>query len=467
MKISEQLIHAAKEVPLLEIVELYVQLKPYRNGYQGLCPFHKERTPSFFVTPGRGYKCFGCGAKGRNAIDFIIMHNGTTFIEAVNEVLNLAGIQVLESENFYQNKILGLKKTTTDKEPLTFSHIPNELVNKSIQIDQNGFQISKSNNFVEFLIHYFGSEVASQLVSKYCIGSSKHRFKHKDYPNYESQAGATIFWQKDINGKVRTGKIMLYNTTTGKRIKEPFSHISMVHSSLKLPDFELRQCLFGEYLLFDKSKPVAIVESEKTAIIASVYFPQFIWLATGGLENLTYGRCKVLKGRKVILFPDLNGYENWTRKAKEFSDIGNFEVNDYLEKKAIEFANEHNIELAELRKEGFDLTDVLMRINYKEFNRETSKPPLIIETFPESVTSEVDNIIQIRTIPAYVSGTGELYIETPIGTTYTIYPSIDHYNNRLCLPEFIDKDKISIDEFKVVQINLDLLKIIIREDCNE
>jgi len=464
MKISEQSIHAAKEVPLLEIIELFVQLKPYRNGYQGLCPFHKERTPSFFVTPGRGYKCFGCGAKGRNPIDFIIMHNGSTFIEAVNEVLCLSGIQALESEYCYQNKIPSIKKSTTDKEPLTFSHIPNELVNRSIQIDQNGFQISMSNKFVEYLIHYFGPEIASQLVSKYCIGSSKHRFKHKDYPNYECQAGATIFWQKDINGKVRTGKIMLYKAKTGKRVKEPFSHITMVHSSLQLPDFELRQCLFGEHLLNDKSKQVALVESEKTAIFASVYFPQFIWLATGGIENLTYGICKVLKGRKVILFPDLNGFDNWTRKAKEFSGIGNFKVNDYLEKKAIEFANENNIELAELRKEGFDLTDVLVRINYKEFNRETSKPLLIIETFPELGTTEVDNIIQIRTIPAYVSETGELYIETPIGTTYTIYPSIEHYNNRLCLPDFIDKDKISIVGFKVVQINLDLLKIILKED---
>ncbi len=464
MKISEQIIHAAKEVPLLEIVELYVQLKPYRNGYQGLCPFHTERTPSFFVTPGRGYKCFGCGAKGRNPIDFIIMHNGTTFIEAVNEVLSLSGIQVLESENYYQNKIPRIKKSTTDKVPLTFSHIPNELVNMSIQIDQNGFQISMSNKFVEYLIHYFGPEIASQLVSKYCIGSSKHRFKHKDYPNYESQAGATIFWQKDINGKVRTGKIMLYNATTGKRVKEPFSHISMVHSKLKLYEFEFRQCLFGEHLLNDKSKPVAIVESEKTAIIASVYFPQFIWLATGGLENLTYDKCKVLKGRKVILFPDLNGYDNWTRKAKEFSDIGNFEVNGYLEKKAIEFAKENNIELTELRKEGFDLTDVLVRNKYNEFNRETSNPPLNIVTLPESQPKNDINKIQIRSSPAYVSETGELYIETPIGTTYTIYPSIDHYNNRLCLPDFIDKDKISIVGFKVVQINLDLLKIFSKED---
>ena len=119
----------------------------------------------------------------------------------------------------------------------------------------------------------------------------------------------------------------------------------------------MKQCLFGEHLLKDKTKSIAIVESEKTAVIASVYLPQFIWLAVGSLTNLTNEKCRVLAGRTVILFPDLNGFEKWSNKAKELSHITIFTVSDLLERKATD---------AE-RKQGLDLADYLIKFNYREF----------------------------------------------------------------------------------------------------
>jgi hypothetical protein len=115
--------------------------------------------------------------------------------------------------------------------------------------------------------------------------------------------------------------------------------------------------LFGEHLLIDKTKPVAIVESEKTAIIASQYLPQFIWVAVGSLSNLNAEKCSILKGRIVILFPDLNGFDKWSSKAKELSQLAIFTVSDLLERKTTE---------AE-KKQGFDLADYLIKFNYKDF----------------------------------------------------------------------------------------------------
>jgi hypothetical protein len=228
--------------------------------------------------------------------------------------------------------------------PKPVSFIPVELFKASLKAHE-------ANHFVQFLVGLFGAEVASGLVSRYFIATSKH------------WNGATVFWQIDIKGKIRTGKIMLYSPSTGKRVKVPYQHFNWVHTALKLTNFEIKQCFFGEHLLIDNDKPVAIVESEKTAIVASVYLPKFIWIAAGGLGNLTAEKCKVLQGRTVILYPDLSKpkpnelstFEKWSNKAKELSSITTFVVSDLLERHASD----------EERKQGLDLADYLIRFDIK------------------------------------------------------------------------------------------------------
>ncbi|MFT5253776.1 MAG: hypothetical protein ACI87N_002821, partial [Flavobacteriales bacterium] len=126
------------------------------------------------------------------------------------------------------------------------------------------------NNFVKFLLNHFTVRQVGITLEVYRVGTSKH------------WKGASIFWQIDAKNRVRTGKIMLYNESSGKRIKEPYSHVNWVHSVLKLKGFNLKQCLFGLHRInIELSNPIAIVESEKTAVIMSIVAPDFIWLATG------------------------------------------------------------------------------------------------------------------------------------------------------------------------------------------
>src|ERR1700761_1107043 len=127
--------------------------------------------------------------------------------------------------------------------------VPWEMVEQSIK----GY---KRNNFVLFLVKLFGVEVTKEIVLRYCIGTSKH------WP------GATVFWQLDYNEQVVGGKVMLYNATTGKRVKEPYNHITWVHALMRkrsegrsqmsentsdfrppTSDIKLKQHLFGEHLL--------------------------------------------------------------------------------------------------------------------------------------------------------------------------------------------------------------------------
>lgn len=93
--------------------------------------------------------------------------------------------------------------------------------------------------------------------------------------------------------------------------------------------------------------PVAIVESEKTAIIAQAKMPDFLWIATGSLNEFKPSKLDVLKGRRVVAFPDLGAYDYWLKKAATI----NFpiEVSNYLEKNATETQ----------RKEGLDIADFL------------------------------------------------------------------------------------------------------------
>ncbi len=205
------------------------------------------------------------------------------------------------------------------------------------------------NNFVHWLTSQFGNETTTELISRYNIGTSKH------------WEGATVFWQIDTKGRVRSGKIMLYNPTTGKRVKEPFNHITWVHKALQMPNFSLKQCLFGEHLLKGNNKPVALVESEKTAIIANVYLPKFIWLAVGSLSNLNAEKCQALKGRDVYLFPDLNAFEKWNTKAKELTQqipSTRFITSCLLEKNAS----------ATDKAKGLDIADYLVKQDYKEYS---------------------------------------------------------------------------------------------------
>src|SRR5690606_16045971 len=101
------------------------------------------------------------------------------------------------------------------------------------------------------------------------------------------------------------------------------------------------------------TKPIAIVEAPATAIVASMYLPQFTWMACGALSWLTEKRCQALKGRRVTLFPDLNGYERW----KAIGDKLGFECSDFLERIATD----------KEKAAGLDLRDYLERFPVADF----------------------------------------------------------------------------------------------------
>ena len=199
---------------------------------------------------------------------------------------------------------------------------------------------SATNHLISYLKTMIPSSAIDRIIADYRLASTPDQ--------------AIIFLQIDQDNQCRTGKIMQYNPTTGHRIKDPDKpgRINWLHSILKRrkqlsPDWQLTQCLFGEHLLPQhQDKTVALVESEKTAIICSAMMPQYLWLATGGKSGLTSERLSSLKGRKIIVFPDIDAFKDWQQKIFTFPHL-DIRISRLLEDNATPADRAAHIDLAD------------------------------------------------------------------------------------------------------------------------
>ncbi|MEO7658012.1 MAG: DUF6371 domain-containing protein [Pyrinomonadaceae bacterium] len=203
------------------------------------------------------------------------------------------------------------------------------------------------NAFVHFLLGLFPFDAGDvwQAVSEYLIGTGRN--------------GEAIFWQIDAKKRIRTGKLIAYDPATGKRRKDRSPN--WIHSTLKkagqLPEaFELQQCFFGEHLLSKyPGRPIAFVESEKSAVIGSLckrVFPDLVWIACGGKSNFKVeSLARLGRDRTILIFPDADGFEKWQAIASDASKSGlRVKVSDLIETSATD---------AEKAK-GYDLADYLI-----------------------------------------------------------------------------------------------------------
>lgn len=83
---------------IVDVVSDFVSLKRRGSNFIACCPFHNEKTPSFYVSPSKGiYKCFGCGKSG-TAVGFVMEHENMTYVEALKYLARKYGIEVKEKE---------------------------------------------------------------------------------------------------------------------------------------------------------------------------------------------------------------------------------------------------------------------------------------------------------------------------------------------------------------------------------
>ncbi len=99
-RIPENIVERIKtETDIVSVISEFISIKKSGKDFKGLCPFHQEKTPSFFVIPGKGFfHCFGCG-KGGNAVNFIMEHERLDYPSALRYLADKAGISIPRTES--------------------------------------------------------------------------------------------------------------------------------------------------------------------------------------------------------------------------------------------------------------------------------------------------------------------------------------------------------------------------------
>ena len=296
---------------IYDVVSDFVELRKTGIRYTGICPFHDDHhAGNFFVYPPKNvFKCFVCEAKG-GPVEFVMRRMGLTFPDAIRWLGKKYSILTDMDTNFTPPP----PRPTPPSPPMLVLPMHMVEARENLQGDPLAEWIYKGVNWDAAQRHRI-----SQVLADYHIGHSRQ--------------GMTIFWEIDEQQRVRSGKMMLYRHD-GHRNRDARYKFDFIHSALfrdkRLPEYDedkftVKHCLFGLHLLDryrrdDVRQDVCIVESEKTALLMAIAYgnhPKQVWMACGGLKNLTAERLRpiIRQGRNIILYPDRDGIDKWRAHA--------------------------------------------------------------------------------------------------------------------------------------------------------
>lgn len=157
----------------------------------------------------------------------------------------------------------------------------------------------------------FAPELIQQVLADYYVGATQ-----RDTVTAGINYGpAAVFWMIDEQQRVHDAKLIAY-TRDGHRVQGWGNSMRSICEKAKTgPQLaQTEKVLFGLHLTTRyPEKTIGIVESEKSALVCALKYPEYLWLATGGCGNLQASKLRPLMDRRLVIYPDSGEFQKWTK----------------------------------------------------------------------------------------------------------------------------------------------------------
>ncbi len=437
----EELVTQIKDrLDILDVVSQQVILKKNGSHYWGLCPFHKEKTPSFSVNPALGiYKCFGCGAGG-DAITFIMKTQNKEFIEVVREYAEKLGLEL--PKTFHKSESKELKD-----EMIRACAKAAEFYNLRLLMDKE----PETLNVLDYLKN---RGITKEIIEKYTLGIAPKayamfykKFRHDFSEEVMEKAGLII--------KTREGEyIDRFRNRAIIPIRNEFGEYVAFGARAVEKDQMPKYLNSSDSLIYNKSKILYglytakdAIKNEDSVVLMEGYF-DVISAQAHGIENavascgtaLTPDHIKLLSrytpSRKIYLSFDTDsaGQKATNRNAalikEAFSGLGN--IKQFDESYISTSNDKYSCEIRVIAPpEGKDPDEFIRSVGAESYKEYMQHAPLLIDF-------QLNNILKEKP-------------KTPIEKTKVvkeIIPLLMEIQNKIIQAEYVKmvSDALSVDE---------------------
>lgn len=437
----EELVTQIKDrLDILDVVSQQVILKKNGSHYWGLCPFHKEKTPSFSVNPALGiYKCFGCGAGG-DAITFIMKTQNKEFIEVIREYAEKLGLEL--PKTFHKSESKELKD-----EMIRACAKAAEFYNLRLLMDKE----PETLNVLDYLKN---RGITKEIIEKYTLGIAPKayamfykKFRHDFSEEVMEKAGLII--------KTREGEyIDRFRNRAIIPIRNEFGEYVAFGARAVEKDQMPKYLNSSDSLIYNKSKILYglytakdAIKNEDSVVLMEGYF-DVISAQAHGIENavascgtaLTPDHIKLLSrytpSRKIYLSFDTDsaGQKATNRNAalikEAFSGLGN--IKQFDESYISTSNDKYSCEIRVIAPpEGKDPDEFIRSVGAESYKEYMQHAPLLIDF-------QLNNILKEKP-------------KTPIEKTKVvkeIIPLLMEIQNKIIQAEYVKmvSDALSVDE---------------------